>query len=242
MPSARIAVKISAYKKFILLRRFMDGIIFDLDGTLLDSMGMWRRAGVIYLEKFGIHADESLADKILPLKIADAARVIGEYYNLPLTPKQIADGVNGVMEEGYNRTIQPKEGAAELLEKLYARGIPMAIATATDSYLVRAALSRLGWEKYFRGLATCTQVGVGKRDGADVYIAAMNLFGGKIPNCWVLEDSPHAALTAKRAGYRVLGVRDEGGKNDQQALIAASTAYVRSLSPARAVLSVIGIE
>ena len=128
------------------------------------------------------------------------------------------------------------------VEKLYARGIPMAIATATDSYLVRAALSRLGWEKYFRGLATCTQVGVGKRDGADVYEAALRLMGARKAKSWVFEDSPHAALTAARAGYNVAGVRDEGGKPDAAELKAACNVYFESLAPAQNVLRALGLN
>lgn len=220
----------------------MEGVIFDLDGTLLDSMGLWRRAGVIYLERYGIEVDESLADIILPLTIRGAAKYIKEHFPVPESVENITAGVNGVMEEFYKNYIKPKEGAAELLAELYRRGIPMALATATDRYLIDSAFNRLGWNKYFRGICTCTEVGVGKRDGADVYDAALKTFGGTRGGSWVFEDSPHAAATAKQAGFNVMGVKDEGGKADQQKLKASCTVYVESLAPVERVLKLIGLE
>ena len=220
----------------------MDGVIFDLDGTLLDSMGLWRKAGCIYLKKFGIDADESLADEILPLTIGGAAVYVKQKFGIPLPVDEIKDGINGVMEEGYKNFIPAKDGAEEFLAALYSRNIPMAVATATDRYLVKSAFERFGWNKYFTGIFTCSEVGVGKRDGADVYIAAMKSFSGTISDSWVFEDSPHAALTAHNAVFLVAGVKDEGGKGDQQALKAASTVYVESLAPADKVLKLIGVQ
>ena len=220
----------------------MDGVIFDLDGTLLDSMGLWRKAGCIYLEKFGIKADESLADIILPLTISGAAVYIKQNFSIPLPVGQIKDGINAVMEEGYKNYIPAKEGASKLLAGLYAHKIPMALATATDRYLVESAFRRFGWEKYFTGIFTCSEVGVGKRDGADVYLAAMKSFCGTVKGSWVFEDSPHAAKTAYNAGFNVAGVKDEGGKGKQEELKKFSTVYFESLSPAEKVLKTLGAE
>ena len=220
----------------------MEGVIFDLDGTLLDSMGLWRRAGVIYLERYGIYADESLADIILPLTKAAAARYIKEHYPVPESAENIAEGINGVMEEFYKNYIRPKEGADELLAALHARGIPMSVATATDRYLVQSALDRLGWNRYIRGFFTCGEVGAGKRESAAVYDAALKSFGGTKKGSWVFEDSPHAALTAARAGYNVAGVRDEGGKPNAAELKAACNVYFESLAPAQNVLRALGLN
>ncbi len=187
----------------------MQGVIFDLDGTLLDSMPLWRMAARTYLlNDHGIYADESLADEVLKLTITEAAELLKTRYSLSAGTAEIVAGVNGVMEEGYFGTIKPMPGAEELLKALALRGVPAAIATATDRYLVEGVLSRLGWGGYFRCVCTCTEAGAGKRESPAVYDAAMAGFGGERRNTAVAEDSAHAALTAKNAGYRVVGVGD----------------------------------
>lgn len=218
-------------------RRIMKAVIFDLDGTLLDSMGIWRHAGEIYLRSFGIEAEPGMSDEILKLTIRGGAEYIIKRYGLPVMPEEAVRGINGVMERAYAHDILPKEGALELIKELERRGIPMAVATATDRYLVDIALRRFDMAHCFAGIVTCTEVGVGKRDGADVYEAALKFIGAQKADCWVFEDSPHAALTALKAGFKVAGVKDIGGGNDQAELKADSSIYLESLSPAAAVLS-----
>lgn len=215
----------------------MKAVIFDLDGTLLDSMGMWRQTAAIYLKDLGIQAPEGLADNILKLTIRGAAEYLKKNYSLNLTVEQITRGLNGVMERGYARTIPPKAGAAELLEELFLHGYPMALATATDRYLIDMAFKRLGWQKYFSAICTCTEVGVGKRDGADVYETALKALGAEKSACWVFEDSPHAARTASAAGFNVVGIKDEGGGADFGEMKKYCKLCFESLVPARSVLT-----
>ncbi len=210
----------------LIKRKTMQGVIFDLDGTLLDSMPLWRTAARNYLrDNYGIYADESLADEVLKLTITEAAELLKTRYGLSADTAAVAAGVNGIMEQGYFHTIAPMPGAEELLKALKARGIPMAIATATDRYLVEAALARLGWTGYFCGISTCTEAGAGKRESAAVYDMAMKSFGGSRKECTVAEDSAHAARTALAAGYRVAGVGAD------PALISACTVHIPSLVP-----------
>ena len=215
---------------------FMQGAIFDLDGTLLNSMGLWRHAGEIYLKNLGITAEEGLADTILKMTIRGAAQYLIERYSLPCSVEEAAGGINGVMESAYATVITPKDGAEQLLQALALRGIPMAVATATDRYLVEIALRRLGLIKYFKGIVTCTEVGVGKRDGADVYEAALKLTGSAKRHTWVFEDSPHAARTAREAGFMVAGVEDDDGKNDVAELQKYCNIFLASLLPTEGVL------
>lgn len=216
--------------------RCMDGIVFDLDGTLLDSMGIWRGAGVVYLKKLGIEAQPDMAAKILTMTSLGAAQYVKQLYSIDIPAEEIVRGINGVMEEAYFSYIQPKEGAVELLEELKKRGVPMTIATATDRYLVEGGLRRLNMDKYFMGIFTCSEVGVGKRDGADVYEAALRLMGARKAKSWVFEDSPHAARTAAAAGFNVAGVKDIGGGNDQDELKKYCKVYFESLLPTERVL------
>ena len=218
----------------------MQSVIFDLDGTLLDSMALWHSAGDVYLKEQGISA-EGIAEKIFTLTVRGAAEYIKEYCNIQLSADEIARGINGVMERAYFQTIQPKEGAAGLIRALSARGVKMAVATATGNYLVRAALSWLGLESYFSGIFTCPEVGGSKRDGAGVYEAAQRCLVGERGDCWVFEDSPHAARSAAAAGFKVAGVKDIGGGSDQEELKKYCKVYFESFVPVENVLKTIGI-
>ena len=223
-------------------RGSMKAVIFDLDGTLLDSMGLWRNAPAKYLKSLGVEAAPDLAEHFLPKTVRGGAEYLKEEYSLSVGLDEIADGVNGIMEDGYRRTIPLKEGVEQLLKALSERGIPMAIATATDRYLAEAALKRLNIAHYFKALCTCTELGVSKSDGPDVYFAAQKLLGVPADQCAVIEDSPHAARMARSAGFFTVGVKDVGGGNDQNKLIAASSVYTQSFVPTENVLKLLGID
>lgn len=213
----------------------MEGVIFDLDGTLLDSMPLWRKAACNYLmNNYGICTDESLANEVLKLTIKGAAEFLKSRFGLEADVPAIAAGINGIMEGAYKTTIQPMPGAEELIKTLSARKIPMTIGTATDRYLVEAVLKRLGWSGYFCNISTCTEVNAGKRESPVVYDEAMKGFGGTRAQSVVFEDSPHAARTAFAAGYRVVGI------GEQSALKDCCTVCIPSLLPVERVLEIIG--
>lgn len=184
------------------------GMIFDFDGTLMDSMSVWESAGAIYLRSLGKEAHKELPQILKPLSLFESACYIKEQYGIPLTAEKIMDGINRTVEEFYFSTAQPKPGVPQWLEELSARNIGMCIATATDRYLVEAALKRCGMRRYFSDILTCTEVGSGK-DKPAVFIRAMERLGTPLHNTAVAEDSFHALCTAKAAGFMTVAVYDQ---------------------------------
>jgi len=203
------------------------GIIFDLDGTLLDSMSVWDDIGGKYLKSQGRTPDPELREKLRPLSLAQSAQLLQEQYQLPYTEKEIMAQINSLIEKQYLYSVSLKPKTAEFLEKLAHKGIKMAIATATDRYLVEAALERLNIAGYFSFIITCGEIGCGK-DQPAIYTKALEQLETGLEETVIFEDALHAVQTAKAAGYTVIGVHDPSAAKDEQALRAVADDYIYS--------------
>lgn len=181
--------------------------IFDMDGTLTDSMGIWEDAGAIYLQSKGIDPRPEWREDTRPMSMDQIADYFAEQYAIPDPHGQIMADVNRVVEDFYRNDALPKEGALELLELLRQRGIHICLATATDRYLVELVLERVGILPYLEGLYTCTDVGFGK-DRPEIYQIAANSFGLKPSECLVFEDAYYALKTAHDAGFPTVDCYD----------------------------------
>ena len=152
--------------------------IFDLDGTLLDSMYYWRHMFELFLESYGKKPKPDLKDKLKPLSLQESADVFRLEYGVPGSTDEVAEGINKVLEERYFHTIEAKPHVREFLELLQKNGVKICAATATDRYLVEAALKRTGLYDYFSQIYTCTEVGRGK-EFPDIYLKAMEFTPSK---------------------------------------------------------------
>ena len=182
--------------------------IFDVDGTLLDSMSVWDDIGERYLTSLGIPAREGLKDTLNTMSLEQGAAYLKEEYQLDESVSQIIKGVLKIVSDFYRFEAPLKSGVKETLEWLSTGQIRMVIATSGDSELVEAALKRNGIQKYFEHIYTCTDVGAGK-DEPTIYLKAAEFLKTKPENVLVFEDALHAAETAKKAGFIVVGVYDE---------------------------------
>lgn len=181
--------------------------LFDLDGTLLDSMGMWEQAGEVYLREKGFHGTPEMFEALRTVTIEEAGAILRDHYHLEETPASIAAGINAVARRYYAADPQVKPGAAAFLARLKERGIRCCLCTATDRDLAELALSRCGLTPYFEAICTCTEVGAAK-EKPDVFLRGAALLGAAAEETVVFEDSYHAILTARRAGFFVVAVRD----------------------------------
>lgn len=195
----------------------IQGIIFDLDGTLFDSMFIWDTAGEVYLRSIGKEPEANLQKTLKPMSLLQSAQYIREKYDIPLSVEEIMDGVNRTVEGFYFYSVEPKPGVIDFLEELHHRNIRMCIATATDRYQVEAALQRCKMRHFFSEIFTCTEVGSGK-DRPDIFRKAMEHLQTDRSNTAVVEDAYHAAFTAKQDGFMVVGVYDSHESRQQELL------------------------
>ncbi len=201
------------------------GAIFDMDGTLLDSNPYWALAPADYLASLGKQAAPDLAGIIFPMTMPEATAYMIREYGLSVTPEEFAEGVSAMMERFYRCEAPLKEGAAELVRALRERDIPCAVASVTDTPLVKAALGRHGIADCFSALVTTGDVGVGKQE-PDVYLRAAERIGTEPGETLVFEDALHALRTAKRAGFRTVGVYDKASEAFQSEIRQSSDWYL----------------
>lgn len=188
--------------------------IFDMDGTLVDSMVYWKNLAKEYLALKGIaHIPDMILEKIKPMTMTESAALFIEEFGLHGTPESVANEMNALMDTHYYKDIPLKKGIKEYLDKLYNSGTTMCVASATAVPLVEACLKRLGISEYFSFLLSCETIGVGKSK-PNIYYEAAKRLGAEPSDIVVYEDALYAAETAKNAGFYVVGVFDESAKKN----------------------------
>lgn len=199
------------------------GAIFDVDGTLLDSMSIWDTIGEEYLRSIGYTPKERLNETFQTMSLHQAARYYQSEYGVDRSVEEIMDGVNGLLKRFYLDEAPLKPGAGEFVRELSRRGVRLCIATATECPLVEAALARGGLAGYFDDILTCTAVGHGK-DEPFIYREALSRVGADRSSVVVFEDALRAARTANMDGFPVAAVYD-GHEKRQEELKALAEVY-----------------
>lgn len=192
------------------------GVIFDIDGTLLDSMPLWNNLGERYLQKLGFTEEETegLSQRISAMPFVEGIRYIKKEYSLDFSEEKIRKQLQDIISGAYCEEIVLKAGVKEYLQFLKERGIPCILATAGDAFLATAALKRLKvWEE-FRGLLLCEEFNTSKREAKIYQLAMERLSLSKPEEVLVCEDVLHAIKSAKQAGFQVCGILDEANRED----------------------------
>ncbi len=210
-----------------MLRPFK-GAIFDMDGTLTDSMYIWDTAGETYLRSCGKTPEPGLRERLRPLSLTQAAQLFQQEYGVQASIEEILQGFDLVVEKEYSSNVVLKSGVPALLQQLESAGVTMAVATSSPRSIVTMVLERLGILSYFSHIVTCGDIGLGK-DHPDVYDRAAQLMGTDKSNTLIFEDALHAITTASRAGYYVVGVYDDSEGINEDQIIPLCSEYLQSL-------------
>ncbi len=194
--------------------------IFDMDGTLLDSMKKWKSLGRDYLCSLGIHPPDDLEERVASMSMQEGAEYLHRELKVPGDWKKIVGDLNGMMEEAYRRTLPLKPGVRSYLERLREKRTKMCVLTATPSYLAKMALERLKILEYFEFVMDCETAG-SKKTRPECFLAASEKLGGAPQQTAVYEDADFALETARTAGFYTIGIYDE--------TMAARRAYLESI-------------
>lgn len=206
----------------------LQGVIFDLDGTLLDSTGMWRQVDGRLMAHYGKEVPPDLSETVQRMSIEEFSQFFVEEFDLPVTPEQIAQQVADMVAEEYREKLQLKPHVPEILDWLDQQDIPYGVATATYGELAEAALRRLHvWER-LRFLLTEQDAGTPKTQPKIFQLAAQELHLGR-RQIAVVEDSLHALEGAKNGGFFTIGIADPENAPVWKEICATATVHIHNI-------------
>lgn len=185
-----------------------DAVIFDVDGTLIDSMSVWENVDRIYLARHGQEMPENLQKTLSGISIRQAADYFREVLGINDPPEKMLADWNELAFEEYRYKIQMKPGAYRWLELIASRGLPMAVGTSNTRKLAMTALEAHGISHYFKVILTGEDVARGKPDPYIYQLAAQKL-GVDPKKCLVFEDILEGIQAGMAAGMEVCAVHDD---------------------------------
>ena len=217
--------------------------IFDIDGTLIDSMPIWEDLDADFLKTQGIelseHEKQELNETMWSMTVDEGIRYLKKTYQLELSEEAIGKALSDVVEQFYTDEVPAKQDVAGLVEALHDAGVPMALATVGEPSYETAALKRLGLFDHFDAMCDCNSLGTTKREAFVYETAARLLLGserGGEPAAasepagesgpaesnaavLVIEDVLHALQAAKQAGFTTVAVEDDASVKDKPAIL-----------------------
>lgn len=203
--------------------------IFDLDGTLVDSMGMWKKIDVEYLGRFGIELPDDLQMNIEGLSFTDTARYFQKRFGISDPLEKMIQDWNHMAEDMYAFEIECKPGVKELLEFARVNKIPCGIATSNSVHLVNKVLQRNGIREYFDVIVTTSEVEKSKPE-PDVYFACADRLGALRDDAIVFEDIVAGIEGGHRAGMLVCAVDDEYSRYQETEKRTLADFYIKDFN------------
>lgn len=193
----------------------LEAVIFDLDGSMVDSMWMWRAIDIEYLGRFGIELPDNLQACIEGMSFSETAVYFKERFCLPDDLDTIKADWNQMAWDKYAYEVPVKEGVAELLQYCMDHGIKVGIATSNSRELVENVVKARHLEQYFDCIMTGCDVAKGK-PAPDIYLAVAKELNVLPANCLVFEDIIPGIEAGKAAGMRVCAVYDKYSEHQDE--------------------------
>jgi HAD superfamily hydrolase (TIGR01509 family) len=204
-------------------------VLFDLDGTLVDSMWLWEDIDREYLSRFDITLPEDLQDMIQGMSFSETAVYFKERFLIPHSLEEIKAEWNEMAWKKYAEEVPLKEGVLSVLKELKNRGISMGIATSNSKELVELVIGKLGVSEYFKSIRTSCEVAKGK-PSPDIYQLVAKDLEAEPAECLVFEDIIAGITAGKCAGMKVCSVYDKKSEGDTKKKQELSDYYIHTFS------------
>ena len=190
----------------------IDAVIFDVDGTIADSMWMWKQIDIDYLEKFGIPLPENLQKNIEGMSFRETAHYFKEHFSIPDSIETMMADWNEMAAHKYRYEIPLKKGVLDFLDKCKEKGILLGIATSNSVELLNCLLKAHKLEDTFHVIITGSD-GLRGKPAPDMYLEAAKRLSVEASKCLVFEDIIPGILAGKRAGMKVCAIDDVYSKD-----------------------------
>ena len=184
------------------------GAIFDFDGTLFDSMHVWKGIRYKFFDRIGLVLSDEDEEAFKGLYLRESLILAKQRFDMKETQEELYAKFFDMIKEMYLADTEPKNDIIDFLEKLKAKGVKMGIATATGEPALEAVLEKYGMLHYFDVILSTYTVGAAKTE-PKVYDVVLEKLGTDKETTWIFEDALYAATTAKANGYNVVGIYDK---------------------------------
>lgn len=204
-----------------------DALIFDLDGTLIDSMWVWVEVDKEYLSKYNLKEPENFYENMEGKSYREVARYYQQVFpEHAWTEEEIMAEWTEMAHEKYMTKVPLKHGAREFLVRARKMGVRTGIATSNEKGMVSDTLKALGIDSLFDSVRSACEVASGK-PSPDVYLLVAEDLGVNPENCLAFEDVPMGILAGKNAGMKVCAVDDAFSRTQEEKKRALSDYYIR---------------
>ena len=216
----------------------LKGAIFDLDGTIIDSMGMWAHAASKYVIGRGVKLDDpdALDAVAVTMGTCEYAQLLKDRFFPDEEIDYIIQTINQSVKQTYLNEIELKPHVAEFLKSLYESGVKMCVATASPKGLVEGILRKYDLLKYFECVVTSQEVGSSKKDSADIFERALSLIGTGKDDTLIFEDAIYALRPALKAGFKAAGMFDKHAKDTEKEMKESCLYYFYNWKEAKETL------
>lgn len=205
----------------------VSGVIFDLDGTLVDSMWMWHDIDKEFLNQYNIELPDDLQGKIEGMSFDETANYFKERFQLKESIKEIQDIWNNMAWNKYATQVPLKEGVIDFLDHLKDNSIPCGIASSNSKELINLIVEKYNISSYFKTIRNSNEVPKGK-PSPDIYLLVAKELEVAPGNCLVFEDVLQGVLGGKNANMKVCNVYDEHSLRDKDKLRRLADYHIRS--------------
>ncbi len=202
-----------------------EAVIFDLDGSLVDSMWMWKAIDIEYLQGFGIEAPKDLQKEIGGRSFVETAIYFKERFSIPDTIEKIGDDWNRMAFDKYTHEVPLKDGAFDFLKLCLEKGIKLGIASSNSTELIEQVLSSHDIRDKFLSIKSGTEVHKGK-PAPDIYLLVAKELGVDPKKCLVFEDLVDGIKAARNAGMTVVAVSDDYSRHSDDLKKELSDLYI----------------
>lgn len=211
----------------------IDACIFDLDGTLIDSMWVWVAVDEEYLKKYKLTEPADFHAGMEGKSFVETAQYFIDCFpELPLTREEIMEEWTQMAHEKYVTEVPLKKGVKVFLESLKTQGIRTGIATSNSKEMVTDTLRAFGIEELFDSVRSACEVSAGK-PSPDVYLLVADDLGVDPGNCLIFEDVPMGLLAGRNAGMKTCAVEDEFSKAQAERKKELADYYIRDYDDIR---------